>query len=490
MLSLVGNVPKVLNLKEILLYYLSHQEEVVTRRTKYDLEKALARANILEGLFIALDNIDEVIRIIRASENVNIAKEELMKTFALNDLQAQAIVDMRLRALTGLERGRLEAEYEELTKKIEFFRSILADEKKLLEVIKEEISILAQKYGDERKTGFEIDSDIGIEDLIDNEDVVIAMTKLGYIKRMSPDNFKAQNRGGKGIKGMQTIEDDFIEDIVMTTTHKEISFFTNKGRVYKIKAYRIPEASRTARGTAIVNLLELQPEEKVTAIIPIEKIDNKYLFMATKAGLVKRVEITAFDNIRKSGLTAIKLNENDELIEVKPTNGNDDIIMVSSAGKLIRFIENEIRVLGRNSMGVRGMRGLGNDSIIGVQTVKQGHYLLTVTENGLGKRSDINSFSNQHRGGKGITCHKITEKTGELVGAKLVDDGRELLLIASDGMIIRIEVDKISVQGRHTSGVKLMNIDREDVKVAGIAKVRESDKSEETENESIEENAD
>lgn len=490
MLSLVGNVPKVLNLKEILLYYLSHQEEVITRRTKYDLEKALARANILEGLFIALDNIDEVIRIIRASENVNIAKEELMKTFALNDLQAQAIVDMRLRALTGLERGRLEAEYEELTKKIEFFRSILADEKKLLEVIKEEISILAQKYGDERKTGFEIDSDIGIEDLIDNEDVVIAMTKLGYIKRMSPDNFKAQNRGGKGIKGMQTIEDDFIEDIVMTTTHKEISFFTNKGRVYKIKAYIIPEASRTARGTAIVNLLELQPEEKVTAMIPIEKIDNKYLFMATKAGLVKRVEITAFDNIRKSGLTAIKLNENDELIEVKPTNGNDDIIMISSAGKLIRFVESEIRVFGRNSMGVRGMRGLGNDSIIGVQTVKQGHYLLTVTENGLGKRSDINSFSNQHRGGKGITCHKITEKTGELVGAKLVDDGRELLLIASDGMIIRIEVDKISVQGRHTSGVKLMNIDREDVKVASIAKVRESDKSEETENESIEENAD
>lgn len=480
MLALVNNIPRVLNLREMLSYYLAHQEEVITRRTQYDLKKAQERAHILEGLLKALDFIDEIIRSIRASQNVSIAKATLIERFEFSDIQAQAIVDMRLRALTGLERNRLEGEYRNLQIRISYYQEILGDEKKLLAVVKEELLLILEKYSDIRRTGFEIDDEIGIEDLIAEEDVVIAMTRLGYIKRMSPDHFKAQNRGGKGIKGMQTIEDDFIEDIVMTTTHKDINFFTNLGRVYKLKAYTVPEASRVARGIAIVNLLELQADEKITAMIPMEYSEGEsFLFMATRRGIIKRTKISDFDNVRRNGLTAIRLLEGDELIEVKGTTGNDEILMVTSHGKLTRFIESEVRVMGRLAVGVRGMRIPKGQEIIGVQILRQGEHLLTVTENGLGKRTQVSSFAAYHRGGKGNICHRITEKSGKLIGAKLVNDDREIFLIASDGMMIRMEVQGISLQSQYASGVKLMNVDREDVKIASIAKIRESEKEEE-----------
>ena len=477
MLALVNNQPKILNLHQMLEVYISHQEEVVRRRTQYDLNKAEERAHILEGLLIALDHIDEVIRIIRSSANVAEAKAQLMEKFGLSDAQSQAIVDMRLRALTGLEREKLENEFKELQAKIAQLKAILADEKKLLMVIREEINIIAAKYGDDRRTAIGFDDDMSMEDLIPDEDTVVAMTHLGYIKRMDADNFKSQNRGGKGIKGMQTIEEDYIEDLLMTTNHHYMMFFTNTGRVYRLKAYEIPEAGRTARGTAIVNLLQLQPGEKITAIIPMREFnEDQYLFMATKEGMVKKTPMVEYGNVRKNGLQAIVLKEGDELIEVKATDDKQDIFLVTRKGMCIRFKEKDVRTTGRVSMGVIGMRFDEDDEVIGMQMESQGEELLVVSENGMGKRTPIEEFKPQFRGGKGVLCYKITEKTGNLVGAKLVNDGREIMLITTEGIIIRMSVDDISVIGRNTSGVKLMSIDQNsDIKVASIAKVRESE---------------
>ena len=485
MLALVNNEPHVLNLLQMLEYYLKHQEEVVTRRTRYDLNKAEERAHILQGLLIALDHIDEVIRIIRGSDTVAIAKQELMQRFGLSEVQAQAIVDMRLRTLTGLERGRLEAEFKELEEKIAYYKSILSDEKMLLGVIRDEINLVAEKYGDERRTIFGIDDEMDAEDLIPDEDIVVAMTNLGYIKRMSPDNFHSQNRGGKGIKGMQTIEDDFMTDLLMTTSHHSIDFFTSKGKVYRLKAYQIPDAGRTARGTAIVNLLQLQPDEKITAMIPFNNEGNdKYLFMATRSGMVKKTKLSQYANVRKNGLTAIVLREGDELIEVKASSGDEDIILVSKKGMSIIFSERDVRKTGRSSMGVKGMKLASDDEVVGMQLTRQGEALLTVSEFGMGKRTLLSEFRRQNRGGRGLICHKLTDKTGDLIGAKLVNNEREILLITNEGILIRIAVSDISVIGRNTSDVKLMSIDREsNIRVASIAKVRESaEKDEETEN--------
>ena len=476
MLALVNNEPKVLTLLDMLKLYLKHQEDVVTRRTKYDLNKAEERAHILEGLLIALDHIEEVIRIIRASANVAEAKQELMKRFGLSDAQAQAIVDMRLRALTGLERGKLEAEYKDLQEKIAYYKSILADEKKLLGVIREEINVISDKYGDDRRTSFGAADEFEAEDLIPDDDTVVAMTNLGYIKRMSPDNFRSQNRGGRGIKGMAIIDEDFITDIFMTTNHHSVDFFTNFGRVYRLKAYQIPEAGRTSRGTAIINLLQLQPEEKITAMIPFSSTgEEKYLFMATKRGIVKKTKLEEYANVRKNGLTAIVLREGDELIEVKPTDGSQNIILVSKNGMSVMFSEKDVRSMGRVSSGVRGMSLAEGDEVVGMQLTSQGEALLTVTEYGMGKRTMLTEFRMQTRGGKGLICHRLTDKTGSIVGAKLVNDEREILLITNEGVMIRIAVSDISIIGRNTSGVKLMKIDRDsNVRVASIAKVRES----------------
>jgi DNA gyrase subunit A len=477
MLALVDNQPKVLNIMEMLGYYLKHQEDVVTRRTRYRLAKAEDRAHIVQGLLIALDNIDEVIKIIRGAKSVADAKLALIDRFQLSDVQAQAIVDMRLRALTGLEREKLENEYQELMAKIAEYKAILADEKKLLGVIREEIQIVAEKYGDDRRTsiGIGLDDDIDVEDLIAKENVVITMTKLGYIKRMTVDNFKAQNRGGKGIKGMQTIEEDIIEDLFMTTTHHYIMFFTNKGRVYRIKAYEIPEASRTARGIAIVNLLQLMPEEYVTAVIPVKTyIDDKYLFMCTRTGMVKKTKLTEYANIRKIGLTAINLKEGDELIEVKVTDNTKDIFLVTKKGMCIRFPETDVRSTGRASMGVIGMNLDDDDEIVGMQHSTQGEALLLVSEYGLGKRTKLSEFTRQRRGGKGLKCYKITEKSGNIVGFKAVNEDNEIMLITNQGIVIRTGCDEISMLGRNTTGVKLINIDVEnDVRVASISKVRQ-----------------
>ena len=476
MLALINNQPKVLNLHQMLEEYLKHQEEVVTRRTQYDLNKAEERAHILKGLLIALDHIDEVIRIIRGSANVADAKNQLMERFGLSDAQSQAIVDMRLRALTGLEREKLENEYRELQAKIEELKAILADEKKLLTVIRDEIMIISDKYGDDRRTAIGYDDDMSMEDLIPDEDTIIAMTHLGYIKRMDVDNFRSQNRGGKGIKGMQTIEEDYIEDLLMTTNHHYMMFFTNTGRVYRLKAYEIPEAGRTARGTAIINLLQLMPEEKITAIIPMREFnDDKYLFMATKNGMVKKTPMVEYEHVRKNGLQAIVLRDGDELIEVKATDNTQDILLVTRKGMCIRFNETDVRVTGRVSIGVIGMRFEEDNEVIGMQMQSQGDSLLVVSENGMGKRTMITEFSSQNRGGKGVICYKCTDKTGYLVGAKLVNDGREIMIITTEGIIIRMKVDDISVIGRNTSGVKLMSINQDsDIKVASIAKVRES----------------
>ena len=475
MLALVNNEPKVMNIMEMLSYYLKHQEEVVTRRTRYELNKAEERAHILQGLLIALDNIDEVIKIIRGSENVQTAKAELMKRFDLSDAQSQAIVDMRLRALTGLEREKLEAEYAELMKKIGELKAILADRKLLLGVIKEEIQIIADKYGDDRRTSIGFDEfDMSDEDLIPKEDVVIAMTKLGYIKRMSHDTFKSQNRGGKGIKGMQTLEEDYVEELFMTNTHYYIMFFTNKGRVYRMKGYQIPEASRTSRGVAIINLLQLQPDEKITAMIPIkEYVHGDYLVMATKKGLVKKTPIEEYSNVRKTGLAAITLREDDELIEVKITNNDFDVFMITKQGLCIRFNEKDVRATGRTSMGVRGMNLSDNDEVVAMQLDIQGKEMLIVSEKGMGKRTDLDEFTAQNRGGKGVKCYKITEKTGNVVGAKAVTEDDEIMIINTDGIIIRTECKDISVYGRITSGVKLINL-KENEEVASIAKVRKT----------------
>ena len=479
MLALVNNQPKVMNILDMLGYYLKHQEEVVRRRTEYELNKAEERAHILKGLLIALDNIDEVIKIIRGSKTVQIAKAELMERFALSDVQSQAIVDMRLRALTGLEREKLEKEYEELMKRIDELKAILADRKLLLGVIRKEIIIIRDKYGDERRTAIGFDEfDISMEDLIPRENIVITMTKLGYIKRMTVDTFKSQNRGGKGIKGMQTIEDDYVEELFMTSTHHYIMFFTSTGRVYRLKGYEIPEAGRTARGTAIINLLQLQPEEKITAVIPIEKYEQgKYLFMATKRGLVKKTPIQDYANVRKTGLAAITLREDDELIEVKVTDNQKDVLMVTKYGQCIRFHEKDVRSTGRTSMGVRGMNLSDRDEVIGMQLDCQGKYLLIASEKGMGKRTEISEFSSQNRGGKGVKCYKITEKTGNVVGVKAVNEDNEVMIINTEGIIIRMECQGISVLGRVTSGVKLINLN-EDVIIASIAKVREVESEE------------
>ena len=481
MLSLIPNngslEPKVLNLKQMLEYYLAHQEDVVTRRTKYDLNKARERAHILEGLLKALDNIDEVIRIIRASQNVQIAKQELMDRFELTDVQAQAIVDMRLRALTGLEREKLEAEYADLMEKIRKYEAILADRSLLLRVIREEILAIAEKYGDDRKTSIGYDVyDISTEDLIPRENTVITMTKLGYIKRMTVDNFRSQNRGGRGIKGMQTLEDDYIEELLMTTTHHYLMFFTNTGRVYRLKAYEIPEAGRTARGTAIINLLQLMPGECITAVIPLRKFeDGHYLMMATKNGLVKKTPIKEYANVRKNGLAAITLRDDDELIEVKFTDDSQDIFLVTKYGQCIRFHETDVRSTGRVSMGVIGMNLADSDEVVGMQLNTQGDALMIVSEKGLGKCTLMSEFSPQNRGGKGVKCYKITEKTGNIIGVKAVNQDNEVMLITTEGIIIRIPVNGTALLGRVTSGVKLINVN-EGVTVASMAKVKE-DKS-------------
>ena len=489
MLALVNNQPKVMNLMEILKHYLAHQEEVVTRRTQYDLNKARERAHILEGLLKALDNIDEVIRIIRGSENTQVAKARLMERFELSDAQAQAIVDMRLRTLTGLEREKLEAEYKELMARIRRLEAILADRNLLLRVIREEILAISEKYGDERKTAIGFDEfDISMEDMIPNENTVITMTKLGYIKRMTVDNFRSQNRGGKDIKGMQTIEDDYIDELLMTTTHHYLMFFTNMGKVYRLKAYEIPEAGRTARGTAIINLLQLQAGEKITAVLSLKDYSQgQYLFMATKSGIVKKTPIQDYANVRKTGLAAISLKDDDELIEVKFTDNKKDIILVTKYGQCIRFKDTDVRSTGRVSMGVRGINLSDGDEIIGMQLCSQGDYLLIVSEKGMGKRTSMSEFSVQNRGGKGVKCYKITEKTGNVVGVKAVNDDNEVMMITTEGIIIRIACSDISILGRITSGVKLMNLD-EKVSVASIAKVREKeDKAEGNEQEEAEE---
>ncbi len=493
MLALVNNEPKVLNLLDMLKYYLLHQEDVVTRRTRYDLNKAEERAHILKGLLIALDHIDEVIRIIRGSRSTQEAKQKLMDRFELDDVQAQAIVDMRLRTLTGLEREKLEAEYKALMEQIDYLKGILADENKLLGVIKEEITVIADKYGDDRRTSIGFDEfDLSMEDLIPEEDVVITMTNLGYIKRMTTDNFRSQNRGGKGIKGMQTINEDYIEDLMMTTTHHYIMFFTNTGKVYRLKGYEIPEASRTSRGTAIINLLSLQPGEKITAVIPIKEYEEgKYLFMATRNGLVKKTAIREYANVKKSGLVAINLRDNDELIEVKYTNNEQDVFLITKYGMCIRFRETDVRATGRASMGVIGMNLTDQDEIVAMQVRSQGEYLLVVSEKGLGKRTGMDEFTVQNRGGKGVKCYKITDKTGNVVGAKAVNEDNEVMLITTEGIIIRIPCGGISIVGRIASGVKLMNVDSENVSVASIAKVREQmnkdDSVEEIENSETEE---
>lgn len=474
MLALVNNQPKVMNLLEILNHYLAHQEDVVTRRTRYDLNKAQERAHILEGLLKALDNIDRVIQIIRGSRNTQIAKEGLMQEFALSDAQAQAIVDMRLRTLTGLEREKLEAEYKELQERIRKLQAILSDRNMLLRVIREEILAIAEKYGDERKTaiGFDV-YDISVEDMIPNENTVITMTKLGYIKRMTVDNFRNQNRGGKGIKGMQTLQDDYIDELLMTTTHHYLMFFTNLGKVYRLKVYEIPEAGRVARGTAIINLLQLQAGEKISAVIPISEYkSDQYLLMATKSGLVKKTPIREYENVRKTGLAAIALKDDDELIEVKITDNKKDVILVTKYGQCIRFGDTDVRSTGRVSMGVRGINLSDGDEIIGMQLNTQGDYLLFVSEKGMGKRTSVGEFTPQNRGGKGVKCYKITEKTGNVVGVKAVNEDNEVMMITTEGIIIRISCSDISILGRITSGVKLMNLD-ENVSIASIAKVRE-----------------
>ena len=479
MLALVGGEPRILNIHDMLYYYLQHQEEVVTRRTRYDLSKAQERAHILEGLLIALDHIDRVIEIIRGSANVVAAKASLIEEFGLSDAQSQAIVDMRLRALTGLERNRLENEYKELEERIAYLQSILGDEKVLLSVIRDELLTIKAKYGDDRKTAIELAEDeFNAEDLIPNEAAVIAMTKLGYIKRMSPDHFKAQNRGGKGIKGMNILDEDYIADLITINNHDYVLFFTNLGRVYQLKGYEIPEASRTARGTAVINLLQLQAGEKVTSILRNEGHESGYLTMATKLGMIKRTNLSEYGNIRKVGLAAISLREGDELIDVHVTDGKRDIIMISHLGQCIRFDENDARATGRVSMGVKGMNLADGDSVIGMQVAEENGELLFVSEMGMGKKTAMSEFKDQNRGGKGIRCYRVNAKTGNLAGVKVYKEGYELMLITTEGTVIRMKTDTIPVLGRDTSGVKLMQVDQENVKVSSIELIEESKEEE------------
>ena len=492
MLCIVNGEPRILNLLQILEEFLGHQINVVRRRTEYDLQKCEDRAHILEGLLKALDHIDEIVAMIRAAKNVDEAKQNLISRFGFSDVQAQAIVDMRLRALTGLERERLENEYNDLLAKIAYYKEILGNENKLLSVIQEELDTIAEKYGDDRKTGFTFDKDFQAEDFISDDDVVITSTSLGYIKRMSPEHFHQQNRGGKGIKGMQTIENDYIEDLFMTTNHHYVMFFTNQGRIFRIKGYEIPEASRTARGTALVNLLSLQENEKVTATLCLRDTnEEKYLILTTKKGVIKKTELSQFANVRKNGMIAITLNEGDQLIEAKLLSEDEEIFLVTKKGMAIEFNEKDVRATGRSSMGVRGIRLNAGDEVIGMQKASQGEHFLLVSEKGYGKLTDKSCFKAQARGGKGIRCYKITEKTGDIVGFKLCDKDRELLLITTEGIMIRINLDKVSVLGRNTSGVKLMDIDKDtDTVIASVAKVRETEDEEESEEATALENTD
>ena len=490
MLCIVNGEPKILNLLQILEEFLGHQVNVVRRRTEYDLQKCEDRAHILEGLLKALDHIDEIVAMIRAAKNVEEAKQNLITRFGFTDVQAQAIVDMRLRALTGLERERLENEYKDLLAKIAYYKEILGNENKLLSVIREELDAIAEKYGDERKTQFSFDKDFQAEDFISDDDVVITSTSLGYIKRMSPEHFHQQNRGGKGIKGMQTIENDYIEDLFMTTNHHYVMFFTNQGRLFRIKGYEIPEASRTARGTALVNLLSLQENEKVTATLCLRDTnEEKYLILTTKKGIIKKTELSQFANVRKNGMIAITLNEGDQLIEAKLLSEDEEIFLVTKKGMAIEFNEKDVRATGRSSMGVRGIRLNAGDEVIGMQKASQGEHFLLVSEKGYGKLTDKSCFKAQARGGKGIRCYKITEKTGDIVGFKLCDKDREILLITTEGIMIRINLDKVSILGRNTSGVKLMDIDKDtDTVIASVAKVRETENEEDSEVDSSLEN--
>ena len=492
MLCIVNGEPRILNLLQILEEFLGHQINVVRRRTEYDLQKCEDRAHILEGLLKALDHIDEIVAMIRAAKNVDEAKQNLISRFGFSDVQAQAIVDMRLRALTGLERERLENEYNDLLAKIAYYKEILGNENKLLSVIQEELDTIAEKYGDDRKTEFTFDKDFQAEDFISDDDVVITSTSLGYIKRMSPEHFHQQNRGGKGIKGMQTIENDYIEDLFMTTNHHYVMFFTNQGRIFRIKGYEIPEASRTARGTALVNLLSLQENEKVTATLCLRDTnEEKYLILTTKKGVIKKTELSQFANVRKNGMIAITLNEGDQLIEAKLLSEDEEIFLVTKKGMAIEFNEKDVRATGRSSMGVRGIRLNAGDEVIGMQKASQGEHFLLVSEKGYGKLTDKSCFKAQARGGKGIRCYKITEKTGDIVGFKLCDKDRELLLITTEGIMIRINLDKVSILGRNTSGVKLMDIDKDtDTVIASVAKVRETEDEEESEEATALENTD
>ena len=476
MLALVNNEPKVLNILDMLKYYLEHQKEVVTRRTKYDLNKAEERDHIIQGLLIAQDNIDEVIRIIRSSSDTASAKLALIERFGLSEAQANAIVEMRLRALTGLERSKLEAEHQQLLEKIAYFNEILGDPKKLLSVVRDEITAIADKFGDDRRTAIGFDEyDISMEDMIPVTNTVITFTKLGYIKRMSLDNFKAQHRGGRGIKGMETIDEDYIVELMMTSSHDYLMFFTNKGRVYRLKAYEIPEASRTARGTAIVNILQLMPDEKITSMIPIKNFtDDVYLFMATLHGIVKKTKLSEYANIRKSGLNAISLRDDDVLIEVKKTDGNEEIMLFTEQGRCIRFKESDVRCTGRTTMGVIGMNVEDGDLVIAMQMVSEGDSIISVSEKGMGKRTNFDEFAVQHRGGKGVKCYKISDKTGLLVGYKAVNPDDELLLISSEGIIIRMNLSEVRELGRVTSGVKMMGL-KDDVTIASISKVLKDD---------------
>ena len=484
MLALVNGEPKVLSLPEMLKTYLAHQEDVVRRRTEYDLNKAKERDHILQGLLIALDNIDEVIRIIRGSKTPQDAKNELMSRFGLSDAQAQAIIDMRLRALTGLEREKLEAEHAALVKEIERLTAILADRKLLLTVIRDEMTAIAEQYGDDRRSRIVADEgEFEDEDLIPNENTIIAMTSLGYIKRMSVDNFKAQNRGGRGIKGMATIDNDYIEDLLMTQTHSWVMFFTNFGRCYRLKAYEIPEGSRTARGVAIVNILQLNPGEHISAMIPVKGLDEyKCLFMVTKRGIVKKTPISEFSNVRKNGLIALSLMEDDELIEVKTTRPDQEVFLVTKNGMCIRFSEKDVRPMGRTARGVRGINLDPDDAVVGMQKESQGETLLIASENGYGKRTKLTDFHLQRRGGKGLRCYKIMEKTGDVVGIKAVNDEHEIMIITTGGVIIQVRMEDVSILGRATSGVRLIRLD-EGVKVAKIAKVRERVTDSDSENE-------
>jgi DNA gyrase subunit A len=483
MLALVDNQPKVLKLKEILHYYIEHRKDVVTRRTKFDLDKALARLHILEGLKVALDNIDEMITLIRNAKNDDEAKLKMIERFRLTDVQAQAILDMRLKTLTGLQREKIEEEYKSLIELVAKLRDILANESLVLQIIKQELIEIKNKYGDERKS--EIvhgEGEINIESLIKEETNVVTMTHLGYIKRIAVDSYKSQRRGGKGLTAMNTREEDFVEHLFITSTHNYIMFFTNTGRVFRLKAYELPEASRIAKGTAIVNLLQLAQGEKIAAVIPVESFDcEKYVLMSTRNGLIKKTTICEYSNIRKTGIQGITLKEDDELIDVRLTDGNTDVVIVTRNGLSIRFSEEEVRAVGRTSMGVKGINLSKDDKVVGMEPVTEDKgYILAITENGFGKRTELDEYRQQARAGKGVLTYKTTNKTGHIIGIKIVNDTDDIMIITDTGIIIRLKVNNISVLGRNTQGVTLMRTS-EGGKVVSIAKLPASESEEDEE---------